>query len=96
MGFSSDELLTLQKLVVDNSPDTLMFSEEELIKMAYYNSQGYLNIVYDSIRLVNNTANPDVFFSRYKLLEEKLCTLSLLEPYIKFKENQPSSELCEI
>lgn len=84
LNFNSKELLTLQKLVMDNSPDRLMFSEKELIKMAYFNAEVYLNIVYDSIELVNCTANPDVFFSRYELLEKNLYTLCLFEPYYYF------------
>ena len=95
MSLNSKELLALQKLVVENSPDVLMFSEKELIEMAYFNAEGYLKIIYDSIQLVNDTANPNVFFSRYDLLEENLHTLSLLEPYIKFKSEKPSDKLYE-
>ena len=93
MSKSKEELLNLQKLVLEDSPDKLMFSESELIKMAYFNAQEYLKIVYDSIELVNHTANPDVFFSRFKFLEENLYTLSLFEPYIKFNTEKPSDRL---
>ena len=93
MSKSKRELLDLQKLVLEDSPDTLMFSEKELIEMAYFNAEGYLRIVCDSIQLVNNTSNPDVFFSRFKLLEENLYTLSLFEPYIEFKNEKPSDRL---
>jgi hypothetical protein len=93
LSLNSKELLTLQKLVVEDSPNRLMFSEKELIKMAHFNAEGYLKIVYDSIELVNHTANPDVFFLRFELLEENLYTLSLFEPYIEFKNEKPSDRL---
>lgn len=93
MAKSKKELLALQKLVVENSPNKLVFSEEQLIKMAYPQAQRYLTIVNESVSLVNNTVKPDVFFSRYELIEENLGILSLFEPYIKFKGNKPSAEL---
>lgn len=93
MSFNSKELLTLQRMVVDNPPNKLVYSEQQLLKMAYPQAQRYLTIVNESVSLVNNTVKPDVFFSRYELIEENLSILSLFEPYIKFKGNKPSSEL---
>ena len=93
MSFNSKELLALQKMVVNNPPNKLVYSEIQLTKMAYSQAQRYLTIVNESVSLVNNTVKPDVFFSRYQLVKETLYSLSLFEPYIKFQQNKPSAEL---
>ncbi len=56
-------------------------------------AENKLKIVQDCINLVNNTKNPDVFFSRYDMLIEELSALSRMEGRIKFLGQSPSVAL---
>lgn len=55
----------------------------------------YLKIVDDCVRLVNNTKNPDVYFSRYDLLIEKLTLLSEMR-FVKFSGDSPKRSLQKV
>lgn len=57
---------------------------------------GYLKIAQDCAKLVNTTVKPDVFFSRYDLLESVLACLVLTEPYVKFNGTQPMAQLRKV
>lgn len=56
-------------------------------------AESKLKIVQDCINLVNNTKNPDVFFSRYDRLIEELTSLSKMEDRISFSGQLPSAAL---
>lgn len=94
---NTKDLLFLQRLVVVNAPpNRLIYSEEQLIKMAYSAVERESKILKESADIVNTTVNPDTFFSRYSLMEEKLGDLIGFESYVKFKTALPSDELRKI
>lgn len=92
----NQKLLKLQKLLVVNSPNKLIYTEKQLLNMASNSAQRELQIINESADLVNHTVNPDVFFSRLELIKERLNYLIALQPYIKFKGKTPSHELSKI
>lgn len=92
----NQKLLKLQKVLVDNSPNRLVYTEKQLYSMANRTVQRELKIIQDCVELVNHTVKPDVFFSRYDLLKDKLAFLSKLQPYVDFKHNTPSATLSKI
>lgn len=63
---------------------------------AQFMAPQYLKTANDCARIVNSTKNPEVFFSRYQLLIDKLEQLAALEKYIKFSGTKPSKQLIEI
>lgn len=52
-----EELLALQKLVVDNSPDKLIMSEKQLKRIAAEMAERDLKIIHDCIRILESTTN---------------------------------------
>ena len=45
--------------------------------------QDCMRIFDDSVRIIESTTKPDVFFSRLDLAEKELATLVYIEPYMK-------------
>lgn len=62
-------------------------AEENIAKNA-------IKIIEDSVKLINTTTNPDVFFKRLELFEEKLNVLCELKD-IKFNGQKPKDKLKE-
>lgn len=65
-------------------------------KEAEFMAAQWLKIAQESAQIVNSTKNPDVFFERYKLLIEKMKSLSDIENLLKFNTMKPSQNLKEI
>ena len=65
-------------------------------KEAEFYVAGMLKIANDCANLVNTTKNPDVFFTRYNLLINKLENMAKLEPFKCFKGTPPSKNLANI
>ncbi|MEE1219533.1 MAG: hypothetical protein U0L20_06390 [Ruminococcus sp.] len=91
-----NDLLKLQKLVVANSPNKLVFNEKTLIIEAKKIVNNDMRIINDCVKLVNTTINPDVYFSRYDLLLEQLQHLILFEPYLSFSGESPTQSYKKI
>lgn len=89
------KLLRLQKLLVKNSPNKLIMSEKQLMDTAQRTAKRYLEICNDSMRLIDTTIKPDVFFSRLDLLLKNLAALQELEQHISFS-GSPSKSLARI
>ncbi len=89
------ELLELQKLVLVDSPDTLIMSEKELKAIAIKQAQRDIEIGQDCIRIVCNTKDPDTFFSRYDLLIESSDHMRLFEKHLNFSAS-PSLGYSEV
>ena len=89
-GNKKQELLELQKLVLDNSPDKLIMSEKQLKDLATKAAARDLEIIQDCIRIVGSTTKPDTFFSRLALLIDKADNLRKYEKFISFKGASPS------
>ena len=66
-----------------NRKKKVKISKEEL-QMKQMQAQNSLRIVQDCIKLVSETKNPDVFFSRYEILIQHSLNLVSLQPYVTF------------
>ena len=89
-GKKKEELIELQKLVVEDSPDRLIMSEKQLKNIAADNVNRDLEIIQDCIRILGSTTKPDTFFSRLALLIDKADNLRKYEKHLKFKGTLPS------
>lgn len=85
-----DDLLLLQKTVVENSPDKLIYSEKQLKALAYRSAQNSLRITDDCAKLLQTTVKPDVFFDRLQLFIWHTSNLALLEKYVSFSGASPT------
>nr|DAW70647.1 MAG TPA: cell envelope integrity inner membrane protein [Caudoviricetes sp.] len=88
-----ENLLALQKIVLLNGPDELILSKSQLQENAEMRAEQSIKIVQDCVNLINNTANPDVYFKRYEMLKHHMHILERLEPYVKFFGELPSVSL---
>jgi hypothetical protein len=64
-------------------------------EFAYYNTIApqWLKQVYESVKILNETANPDTFFSRYDFLIERINNLISSEKYVYFTGERPNDML---
>ena len=90
------KLLALQKIVIVNSPNKLVMSEQQLHKQAENIANNDLRIINDCTKLIDSTINPNVFFERYDLLIERLKHLVLFQPYLNFSGILPSIALNKV
>lgn len=88
-GKKKAELLELQKIVLDNSPDQLVLSEKQLIELAKIHAQNSLRIVQDCSKILQSTVKPDVFFERFQLLILHSSNMAILEKYVPFRGASP-------
>ena len=81
-GSKKQRLLDWQKIVMENSPDRLVMSEQQLRQVSMQQAQNDLRIMNDCKNLVSTTVKPDVFFTRLNLLVERGEHLQRLEQYL--------------
>lgn len=91
-----ERLLQWQSIVMPDSSDQLVMSEQQLKAISQQQAENDLRIMNDSAKLVESTVNPDVFFSRLQLLWEKAEHLCLLEQYMEFSGASPAAAFLEI
>lgn len=89
-GNKKAELLDLQKLVIENSPDKLIMSGTKLKELARQAAARDLEIMQDCIRIIEKTKKPEVFFPRLDLLVAKTARLQEFERYVRFSGASPS------
>lgn len=89
-------LLRWQKLLMPDSQDKLMMTEQQLKSITIQQAENTLRIIQDCVKLVDNTTNPDVFFMRLNLLVEKSKYLVSLEEYVTFSGASPTEALNEV
>lgn len=85
------DFLPLQKTLIENSPDELIYSKKELLEMAQSSASNCLRIFKDSILIVVKTTDPDTFFNRYSLLLEQAQKIEILSDYVNFNGVEPKS-----
>lgn len=85
-----EELLALQRIVVENSPDKLICSEAQLRAIAAEKAESSHRIMDDCSNLLQTTTNPEVFFERLQLFEMNCRTLVSLEKYISYSGASPT------
>lgn len=86
-----DELLSLQKIVLPDSPDYLVCSERQLKEMACQMAENSLRITGDCSNILQTTVNPDVFFERLQLFAVHCVNLILLEKHVSFTGASPTT-----
>lgn len=91
-----EKLLSMQQVVMENSPDRLVMTEKQLNEAARQQAQNDLRIINDCLSLLSKTIKPDVFFSRLELLQRQGGHLMLLEPYVEFTGASPAAAYHEI
>lgn len=91
-----ERLLRWQKLILTNSPDRLIMTEQQLKAATQQQAENDLRIMNDCYKIVEETIKPDVFFMRLNMLLEKSLRLCSFEQYISFKGANPSEAYNEI
>jgi hypothetical protein len=86
-----EHLMRWQKLLMPDSPNKLIMTEEQLKAATVQQAENDLRIIRDCAKLVETTTKPDVFFMRLNLLVEKSKHLASLEKYITFSGESPSA-----
>lgn len=86
---NNEELLKLAERHAPFIRRTLAQPKRRIIAEAKMLAPQWLKISHDCEKLINNTMNPDVFFSRFELLESVCACLVLIQPYVKFTGTQP-------
>lgn len=91
-GKSKKELLEWQRLIM---PDVtkLVLTEQQLQVQTLPIMNRHIQIAKDCIKLVNTTANPDTYFSRYDLLISELELLCKFQKFVKFSSLSPRDNL---
>lgn len=84
-----ERMLLWQHLVMPDSPNKLILTEQQLKSITLQQAQNDLRIINDCTRLVESTTKPDVFFMRLNLLVEKSKHLADLGHYMKFSNVSP-------
>lgn len=72
------------------------FFKSQKQKEAKFMASQWIKQVNESANLVNNTKNPDTFFSRYEFMIEKVNDLISIQKYLKFKGDKPTDMLRQI
>ena len=85
-----EELLELQKILLNDSPNELIMSEKQLKTMAMQAAENSFRIMNDCTNLLQTTATPEVFFDRLKLFDTHCQSLVALEKYVEFSGASPS------
>jgi hypothetical protein len=86
-----EHLLRWQKLLIPDSPNKLIMTEQQLKSATMQQVENDLRIIQDCVKLVEKTTKPDVFFMRLNLLKEKSKHLASFEKYIKFSGASPTA-----
>lgn len=88
-----DELLALQKIVLEDSPEELIMPEWQLRATADEKARNSHRIMNDCSTILRTTVNPEVFFDRLQLLSTHCRVLADLEQYISFSGASPTDVL---
>ncbi|WP_425756163.1 hypothetical protein ACPW7J_01985 [Ihubacter sp. rT4E-8] len=89
MGFfsklfdSNSEMIEWQNLVMNVNYDKLKFSRSQLETATIQLVQDSMRIFDDSANIINSTVDPDTFFSRLNLAQDKMVLLTRVEPFME-------------
>lgn len=85
-GFGKKKnLLDWQKAVVVNSPDRLLYTEEQLTKMTEALVSNDVRIITESMQIIAKTKNEDTRVSRQRVLAERVKHLETLDVFVNHK-----------
>lgn len=92
-GRNKKDLIRWQNLVFDKPTPFLHTTEAQLKGITPAIFQRHLEIANDSAKLFNNTANAEVFFSRYDLFIKECEFLIALSEFVKLYDSNISNQL---
>lgn len=95
-GYSKEQLLEWQNLIMKDKLDKLIMSENQLKNESQNQAQRDLEIINDCTRILQDTVKPDTFFMRLELLENTSKHLSQLADYISFTGSNPKDAYKEV
>lgn len=75
------DLLSWQKAVIENSPDHVVQTEEQLRKMTDILVQNDVRIIRESMDIILSTKNPETKKSRQQIMTDRIRHLEKLEPF---------------
>ena len=75
------KLLTWQKAVIENSPEYVVQTEEQLRKMTDILVQNDVCIISESIDIILSIKNPEIKRSRLQIMADRIRHLEKLEPF---------------
>ena len=75
------DLLSWQKAVIENSPDHVVQTEEQLRKMTDILVQTDVRIIRESMDIILSTKNPEAKRSRQQVIDDRIRHLEKLEPF---------------
>ena len=75
------DLVSWQKVVIENSPDHIVQTEEQLRTMTDMLVQNDVRIIRDSMDIILSTKNPETKSSRQQVMADRIRHLEKLEPF---------------
>lgn len=76
-----NNLLSWQRAVIENSPDHVVQTEEQLRKMTDILVQNDIRIIRESMDIILSTRNPETKKSRQQVMAARISHLEKLEPF---------------
>lgn len=94
LGIKPDpQLLEWQSVIVGHPVDKPTMARKELEYWSHSMARDSIRIIQDSSRIVHETKDPEVFFSRFDLLEQHYGFLCALSKFIKTTNEPPEAVL---
>lgn len=90
------KLLEWQNAILEEPTDKLIMTEKQLKETTNLMVENDIRIIQDCIRLIENTVNPETYFSRFQLMLERTSHLVKIEKYVDFSGTLPSIAVKEI
>lgn len=88
------KLIEWERLITRNPSITKPhLSEQQLLYQTTMIVNSCKRIIDDSVKLVNHTLTPSVFFARYQTLFEEAAKIAKYEPFYPFLPPLPSEQL---
>lgn len=84
------DAIELQKILIENSGNDLILSNDELYQMAHDRIENDFRIIDESQNIIEKTKDIETFFMKSNLIVEKYKDVCLFEPYMPFGGGTPS------
>ena len=89
-NLKQDESIKLQNILIENSENDLILSNDELYQMAHDRIENDFRIIDESQNIIEKTKDINIFFTRSNLIVEKYKDVCLFEAYMPFAGGTPS------
>lgn len=76
-------LIDWQNVLCEDKSNRLYMTKQQLITVTVQQVQSTIKAFDDCSRLINTTVNPDVFFMRLAMAEDRLAKMVAMEPYFR-------------